>query len=433
MPTLNTGRLDHTNVNRSVLLESVTSLSEILNLEPEKYAQYTARHTRLSKDGPHLPLNNRAATAICAGLVKLLTKKPIPAAELPGFDFEYFAYCFSIVWNASSAEERTKYEGRLIMGLQNEDSFSHLYFELQIALVYLTYGCTVTLRNPPKGELGYDLDVSKCGITFCVEVKTVSSATGMPIEQAWLNQAMTKLGNALGPKLDPWPAFRVDVRYLGTTRPSHPELMKAFDEVGNLLQVACPEVRTALLHARLSSLAPTEIQGFYAGYEATEPTVIAFGGSSRLGVVLATTQKRWKLEDAVSDVMEDAAKRQLPPNQHSALWIQIVGLTAMSSTPGELINEFLNDKPLLWKQLNKRQDREMGAPGLIGVHVTGDAQLWQQDDGRISIQLPHVFMTNSQFTEDAHMYRFLSMDKRESKHMVSPRGAENHYKWPRAK
>lgn len=379
MPVLtNSKRFDYLNISPEEIAAGRTRFSKIIEENYSKYQNLARNRMKAFPTAAGVGRGEITALSILFGMCEVLSVEGGP--EL-GFYFDFFRYYFSIAWDASDAREQKVLTGWLESGLKDPRQFTALFFELQVAFTYLRYGNNVNLVGWTDGDdPGFDIEVTAGGKLYCVEVKTIDMSAGLPFDKHFMDSAMNKLVDSLRERVRiPWEVpVEIEIHYRGERQPSREYLQVELEAVAEILSLDNRFVRRDGMNVRIRPIRKGYIEEF-ALRQSTDinyrPDVMHNMGFIAEGIsalVCVTTIHETKFSERVCKLIKDVCTRQVPSDANSVLWVHFVG--HFSDNAQETLKNFLILNPAIPEQVNYRQERGPGVPGLIGVHFCADSQ-----------------------------------------------------------
>ncbi len=391
-----------------VVVEESASFDRIKRLADEKLPQIEGRQRVMASLHPH--------TSIWHEMAYFFSTGERPSWDVYHAHFLYYAHYWVSLWDSASAPEREKLLGWLKGGLQTGRDFASQYFELMVGFLYASIGSAVEAVDlAERGGKGYDYDVRKLWIDYCVEVKTVEYTSGYPFDGEWMGRAAIIVMEAIKGRFPGWKGCKVEVDFIGRRAPTHKALMDEARLLSNALKHDCPQARGQLLDITVNASdydGSVEAGQAIAGGDRRADRFVSylFGpeGEQPIYVEIGTNLE-WRLPEAVGRVMKAAVGEQLPQDKRAVLWIQLVGASAAMGNTREAVMNLLNSGQII-PEIKKRQQGLKPGAGLVGVHLCGDPYAAASEDGTVlHLHFTGGFVSAQPMGKELELYRNLML------------------------
>lgn len=325
----------------------------------------------------------------------------------------FFIHFFNWIWVRASEGERNAMEARLLGSLKDEVPLMAFFVEMTTGFIYLQKNNKVEFIDLiPDEQRQCDLRVSNIGFDLYIEVKSVSSESGMPMTYRLITEGSNAIMDYISSQDERWPFFEISITAIGKGEINYEMAMNSAADIVSQLEAGKDYVENKWWRVSVQCLTRQRINRIYAvlktgrarsktGYAMlalhTETPPRGF-----MGIHLPNWDRSKAIEDACS-----VALSQTPAKGMKIVWAHINGTPPGAFENTEKTLEYTNIKNRLSRFI-ERQTKKTDRDPPIGIMVSSDPiAYWQTPDREIlSLNFPAALITHPTLQEQAIFHSF---------------------------
>lgn len=248
---------------------------------------------------------------------RMTSKKPEEYA-----DTLFFMKYYSAFYKVAGAPQKTELWGKLRDGFNPNSDLRHFFSELYVAFAYASYGCDIDMVDMDNANpLNYEFDIRKEDKKLEVEVKTISSLSGLsgiPMDSSKLEQVISFLIRQLDKAAPKFQNAFVSIT-LGGCQRTLKDFAISIEKCVQQLNVEKSIIQHGDVRIAYKQFGQEELDQLWNTLEesfSVKPAILnqhMFLGKPRngpfQGIVGVKFNEKWRIENSVKSNLKDAFKK----------------------------------------------------------------------------------------------------------------------------